>query len=175
MSDSKARPFVRLFARYVDYSLIALVPISIFGYKCVSKFGKPWIFGMLIIFLWVFVEAVLLATFGTTPGKWLLRITIQDSEGQKLTFSKAFKRSLLVWIKGMGIGIPMISAITVIVAYSNLVKDNITSWDSEGGIVVSHSKIGMLRVTATTIFLLGYVLVCVYGRIVEILGGIFNP
>jgi hypothetical protein len=66
------------------------------------------------------VEGVLLSTWGTTPGKWLLRITLLDSTGNKLKFSAALSRSLYVWAWGLGIGFPYATVVAELFAYLDL-------------------------------------------------------
>ena len=156
-SAPTVRPWVRFFARQMD--IMIFTSVLVFFLEAISL-GYPNIFlgvndmfsgviailfDMLILFLWVFVEAVFLSTFGATPGKWLLRVTVRDSEGKKLTFLRALRRSFLVWLKGLGIGIPILTAITPIFAYNRLIKRGITSWDRDCHTTVSHQRIGIIR------------------------------
>lgn len=46
----------------------------------------------------------------------------------------------------MGIGLPLISLVTNIESYNELTKKGITSWDRDGGFVVSHHKIGIFKI-----------------------------
>ncbi len=152
---SQVRPWVRFWARYFDYIVFSLVVGVVFSVVAPSVLDAPEIFlNMLIIFIWVFVEASVLSTWGTTPGKWLLRTTLQDSAGNKLTFSRALNRSFSVWWRGIGIGFPIVSLITLIVAHVKLTKEGVTTWDRDGGFVVSHKKIGAIRVIVTILFFL---------------------
>lgn len=52
----------------------------------------------------------------------------------------------------MGIGFPIATLITLLIAYKKLTEEGITTWDRKGGFVVSHKKIGALR-TIVMIFL----------------------
>ena len=104
------------------------------------------LFGMFLIFLWVFVEAALLAGFGTTPGKWLLRTRVQSRDGRPLSYFRSLGRSFDVWFRGLGIGFPLATLFTTIAAYNRLTKERITSWDSDGDFVVTHREIGALRI-----------------------------
>lgn len=156
---SQVRPWVRYWARYFDYILFSLVVGLVFGVVNPSLFDAPEIFlSMLIVFIWVFVEAFLLSTWGTTPGKWLLRTTLRDSEENKLTFSMALKRSFSVWWIGVGIGFPIITLITLIGSHGKLTKEGVTFWDREGGFDVAHDKIGAIRVIVTILFFIGFIL-----------------
>lgn len=141
---SQIRPWVRYWARYCDLSLFTLF--------CVLIKTPSFLFRMLTLFIWIFIEGCLLSTWGTTPGKWLLKIRLTDSEMNKLTFSEALGRSFSVWFKGLGMGFPIISLITRIIAYIKLKRNGITTWDWKGDYVVTHKRIGALRVVVTIFF-----------------------
>jgi len=97
----------------------------------------------------------LLSTWGTTPGKWLFRIKLRDKTGKKLNLYSALGRSFAVWLKGYGLGIPIISFFTLLMARSRLKKIGITTWDEAGGFVVTHCKIGGLRSVIVVLFFAG--------------------
>ena len=161
----QVRPWVRYWARYFDYLLFSLVVGLVFSVVAPSLLDTPEIFlNMLIVFIWVFVEASLLSTWGTTPGKWLLRTTLRDSAENKLTFYRALNRSFSVWWRGIGIGFPIVTLITLTVEHGKLTKEGVTTWDREGRFVVSHKKIGALRVIVTILFFIGFILLVAMGE-----------
>jgi len=101
---------------------------------------------LLIILSYVFVEPILLSTWGYTPGKALCRIKIKNSEGiEKLSYRVALIRSFRIWWYGLGTAIPLISFFTLIHAYDKLKKRGITSWDETGNFLVLHKKLGKRR------------------------------
>ena len=57
----------------------------------------------------------------------------------------ALKRSLDVWFRGLGLGIPIVTIITTLVAYFSLREDGETSWDRYSNCAVSHSKLSVFR------------------------------
>ena len=115
--------------------------------------------GMILLFSWIFFEASLLSTFGTTLGKWLFKIKVRTQPyGEKLSFGNAISRSFSVWLIGLGLGIPIITLITQLVSYSKLKKSGKTSWDEEGGYQVIHDKIGPLQGVATVILFVSFFL-----------------
>lgn len=154
---SEVHPWVRFGARVIDYHLNAfnlfftlgiVAPQTFEAFNLMlGNFFYSIIFSMLFIFIWVYIEAQLLCTWGTTPGKWVLGIVLRDPNGQKLSFSNALKRSFSVWLRGIGIGLPLISLFTLINSHDELTKEGTTSWDRDGGFVVSHQKIGPFRIT----------------------------
>ena len=53
------------------------------------------------------LEPLLLSTWGYTPGKWVLGLTVRNAEGGKLRFSQAAARLAGVFCRGEGYGIPL--------------------------------------------------------------------
>jgi len=96
----------------------------------------------------------MLSSFGTTPGKALLGIKIRALSGKKISYTTGMKRGFLIWIYGMGIGIPLISLFTMIAAYNRLKRNGITSWDKKCGINVIHDQLSIFRIILfVTIFI----------------------
>ena len=159
------RPWVRFWARLIDTSLLGCV-ISILLIAAMSFLRGLittlsqfyWATGLIFsiaLFLFIFGEAFLLSKFGTTPGKWLLRIQLAHASGEPITVLQAAKRFASVWCYGLGLGIPIYSFFAKIIAYVKLKRNGITSWDKEGGFTVSHSDIGIQRMLVVIICILG--------------------
>ena len=87
-----------------------------------------------------------LVFLGTTPGKFLLNIHFSLKDDKKIKFTQALSRSFKVWWRGLGIGIPIITLGTLITCYKNLKKMGETHWDRNGGFVVEHGEISLVRV-----------------------------
>lgn len=146
--DSQIRPWVRYFARMIDYYFAACF-ISIFLSVFLDFIFEMNIYLLVIItfIIWLFIEAFFLSTWGTTPGKWLYNAKVRESStGEKLIYSKALKRSFLVFWRGVAFGIPIILLFTHYAAYKELIKNGITTWDRDGGYIVTHEKIGIFRI-----------------------------
>jgi len=120
--------------------------------------------GIIICFLYVFIEPVMLASWGTTPGKALFRVRLRDSNNSKPTYPEALTRAFNVWIRGIGLGIPIVALFTQITAYNRLTKESITSWDKEGGFKVSHQIIGVGRVMLIIAIFMAFVSLMVLGE-----------
>ncbi len=98
------------------------------------------------LLLWIPVEATFLHFLGQTPGKWLFQIRICESHGGYLPFGIALLRTLLIFTKGQGLGIPFITVFTLISSFRRLEKKGTTSWDEELSIMVMHGNIGPFRI-----------------------------
>lgn len=127
--------------------------------------GNDNVLGILIIFLWVFVESALLAVWGTTPGKALLRIRFVLTSGTSLSFSQALSRSFKVWWRGLAIGFPIVFLFTGLHAYRKLKANQPMSWDAETGIIVMHDKIGAPRIIVLVVVMLLYMGLIIMGSL----------
>jgi len=167
---AQVRPGVRYWARMFDLSLAAIVggiAVGIFNPDAFNEPGSVQLFelvALVAIFAWVFVESLLLSTTGTTPGKWLFKTRLIPPSGEKPDYSTALSRSFKVWWRGLGIGFPIVSLITLIGAYGKLTKNGITTWDKDDGFTVVHDRIGPLRIIVAVIFFMGFLLLAAVGN-----------
>lgn len=166
LTVAQVRPWVRYWARMFDIyvaSFLGGLAIAIFYPDALNEEGFDLLFGLSVIFAWIFIESMILSIFGTTPGKWLFKIKLMEANGGGLKFDTALSRSFKVWWRGLGTGFPLISLITLSVAHGKLTKNGITSWDSDGGVSVTHDRIGPLRVIIALIFFFGFLLLVALG------------
>jgi uncharacterized RDD family membrane protein YckC len=125
------------------------------------------ILNILVLLVGTVVVAASFALFGTTPGKAIFRISVRRADGSKLPFVVALVRELKVFVKGLGLGIPLVALITHIVGYTNLKNDGITSWDRDGGLVVSHQEVQAWRWILIVLFLAAAIGLIGYGSSLE--------
>ena len=158
LAPSPPRPWIRYWARFVD-SFLAGLTFSFLG----AVFGVPvskwntYLVGLAGIYLWTPFEAAFLSSSRTTPGKYLFNIRISDESGDRLQYGTCLRRALLVLVKGLGLGIPIVPLFTQIIAYVRLQGQGITSWDSDCGAIVQHGDIGggrVLAIVATFVLML---------------------
>ncbi len=147
-----ANPWIRCLARLIDYALFFLLLLSsrklFHGQLPFGKFEHliPFEF-----FVWIPIEALLLSTWGSTPGKWFLRTRLKQGKRQKLDFMTALRRSFAVWFRGLGMGIPILNFFCLLIAYHKLKVFQITSWDRDDHIKVTHFPIGRWRIYVAAI------------------------
>ena len=150
--QSQVYPWRRYWARIFDITFI--MPIYIFIIALFSPGLNYTITRMdgfigsilLLLFYLIFFEPMMLSSFGTTPGKALLGIKIRALSGKKISYATAMRRGSLLWLNGMGIGIPLIAFFTMVIAYNKLKSNGITSRDKKCGINVTHDKLSNFRV-----------------------------
>jgi hypothetical protein len=169
-------PWRRYFARMIDWFaggalfgliwlIVALIDSKVGGIIAIlfDERGSGW----LLLALYIPLEALLLATFGTTIGKYIYKIKITPQD--HFTYSNALRRSLLVWWRGLGTGFPLVGLITLPIAYRNLKNNRVTSWDRDCNCHISHSHISRRRWIAIYAFWGLLVVLMVLGIIGEAL------
>lgn len=149
------RPWVRYGARLIDIFVGMLFLEIGFAVLFPAFFAAHAnICALLSLFLWCFVEALCLSVWGTTPGKSLLGVRISMADGSSPVYRFALARAVNVWIRGLGLGLPLVGLVTMIVAYEKLTTNGITTWDQSGNFTVSHKRIGSVRgLVATFLFM----------------------
>jgi hypothetical protein len=90
-------------------------------------------------------EAFCLNIFGVTFGKFLYGIRLTRLANEQISLAIAFKRSLAVWVRGLGLGIPIVALFTLITAYRTLMKDRQTTWDRDFECAIIHRNFTLLR------------------------------
>lgn len=142
-----ANPWIRCIARFFDYSLFFLLLLfSREFFHGQFPFGKYEYLIPFEFFIWIPFETVLLATWGSTPGKFFLRTKLRQGKKWQLGWMTALRRSFSVWIRGLGMGIPVLNFFCLVVAYNKLKLLQITSWDRDDHIIVTHYPIGKWRI-----------------------------
>lgn len=143
-------PWYRYFARAIDMTIIGIIatiactPLFILM-ELMNYYSLAIIIAIFSMLLSIFIEAGLLTLFGTTPGKLAFGIRVVTSENKNLTYLQSLKRCVGVWIRGLGLSIPLISFFTQLASYEKLTQEGITAWDQKGGFIVQHKEISKLR------------------------------
>jgi uncharacterized RDD family membrane protein YckC len=144
ISGNQCRPWVRVFARAMDFLLyIILLQVVFASANELVLYILVCTFVFLLTYL--FVEPAMLVAWGSTPGKFLFGVRVRNSDGSKLSYAKALSRTYKVVFRGIACGLGIFALFYLIRSYSRLMKEGITSWDEDGEIEVSHQIIGLWR------------------------------
>ncbi|HMF42950.1 MAG TPA: PDZ domain-containing protein [Polyangia bacterium] len=142
VAPGPGRPWRRLAARTVDVAVfflgLALIAVAI-------NPALPDIIGPSFVLLTIPLEAALLASWGTTPGKALLCVRVRAADGTKLRFGQAVRRAAAVWTFGLG-AYQTIGLATGWVAFARLRGQGATYWDAQDGHRVDHEAVAAWRV-----------------------------
>ena len=135
-------PAVRLMARLVDMSLYTVLAYHVFYMRGVP-FNPALLPGSPMFWLGLLVlEPLLLSTWGTTPGKALFRLRVrqmvapgQGGQAVRLGYWRAFARTLLVFVLGLGMMLSILPLFTMLISRWQLRRQGITVWDIRTGAV----------------------------------------
>ena len=163
-SGPQVRPWVRYWARTFDFLLFALIfgGVATLIWPEFEKMNDT-LLGILLLLAYNFVEPALLAAVGTTPFKALLRVRVRNNDGTKLSYQRALRRTFSVWLRGQGLGVPLIALFTSITSYNRLTRDSITWWDRDGGFTVTHQTVAWWRWLLLVALFVGFIALMVVG------------
>lgn len=123
-------PVVRFLARMVDIALYCTIVLAI-----MYEFHVPYMhyFHPGALFFWfpmILIEALLLALWGTTPGKRLMGIRLQCIKG-RITYASALMRSLLAFIMGTGCLYAFLAPVMLTFSYITVRRRGLAFWDAQ--------------------------------------------
>lgn len=143
-------PWRRYFARILDLYIINSVVLAVFllffrGHtdmlsqvvnvcravgldNLYTSYGIGIIRKILAVIVMFAVEPFILHLFGTTPGKWILGLYLEDENGAKPTIGASLRWTSGAVTQGMGLAIPCLDTILNIICYSRVKKGQILSW-----------------------------------------------
>ncbi|MDP0490353.1 MAG: RDD family protein [Verrucomicrobiota bacterium JB023] len=125
----------RFAARWFDWTVfqtIVIVALLLAGVNLVPLFQSGSVI-LVTILPAILVEAILLAQWGTTPGKWLTGLKLRNRHDDKLTAGAAILRTIRVWLMGMGLGTFLLLIPLHLLSAWLLVKKNLVLWDTPAG------------------------------------------
>lgn len=160
LANNSPRPWVRFWARFIDvniYSVFLVLFIAVFpDLLYINENTNKNSLAMLVLLCGSFIEPIILTMFGTTAGKWLLRIRLVKGDNSKASFIEYLKRSLTIYFFGWCMGLPIFMFFTLTESFFSLKNNKITKWDKAGNFVVTHGEIGLLRLVVSTLVIVGF-------------------
>jgi hypothetical protein len=113
----------------IGYQLLAYIPTEL-CMKIYTELSNNGILrGIFYVLSSVFFNSIFIATTGSTIGKCLFGIKLLDKKNQPLNFFLALHRELMIYIKGMALGLPFVILVPQYFSYKNLLATGKTSWD----------------------------------------------
>ncbi len=151
-------PWRRYGARMIDttvHGFLCFLSVAVAWY-IIAPESADWFFArmdtpagaLLDLILTTFFAAVVgsfvVGATGSSLGKVIFGVRVVDYNFRPIGVGKGLAREFRVWGLGLGFGIPLVSLITLILAYQSLKKDGATPWDS-GRYLVLHRPNGSLQ------------------------------
>lgn len=105
------------------------------------------------------LDALIYAGFGNTLGKALAGISVTKADGQRLAFGSYLRRNMRLWVSGLGLGFPIVSAISELYQYRQVKHHGYTGYDLIERYNVTRRPGGFLKLP---IFFVCFVVVFVF-------------
>ena len=143
----------RLLARYIDLMSIgllgAIVLVATLGRsqgwaQRISAEGATPDTAMLLWIAFIallLLDTALLATFGTTPGKSVLGLRVENLDGTKPSWAQSWNRALLVFARGCGLGIPVVAQVAMFIAGAQTLSAGQAPWDAAQGLRIRSTPV----------------------------------
>ena len=102
----------------------------VFRVNVYNRSGIDSILDTLVEFIMMlFLEPLWLHMFGTTPGKLIFGLRIENKEGEHLSYIEGLDRTFRVIGTGMGFNIPIYNYICLWKSYRMCIENEILPWD----------------------------------------------
>lgn len=157
--ENPPTPWRRYAARILDLSffgVIGFIVISIIFYSVAPYsaenffmlFNNPsaQIFDLILtVFVGSILTGSIVGVSGFSLGKILFGIVVTDYNGKKIGLVNGVLRDLEIYIKGLALGIPIVSLFTLYASYKNLTTTKATTWDQAKNYKVWHRPSGVAQ------------------------------
>lgn len=156
-------PWRRFLARILDLSIYStlwsIILILVFHVNLATRSSIENIFNTIIsLVIMLFLEPLWLHLSGTTPGKAIFGLRIEDSEGRRLRYLEGFERTWGVLSSGMGYNFPIYNLVRLWKSYKLCSENETLPWDEGISYTIKDTK-GYR----------GVILVCAYAVIFAVL------
>ena len=145
-SDTEPHPWRRFIARRLDTVLVGFGTLLLIGvgaeaFAADAAAGSERVTGLLLGLLFeplaIPGNALLIGLTGSSIGKFAFGVRVLR-DGAPMGVWRALRRELAVWLRGLGLGIPIITLITLVVSMNRLQANRIASWDKAQNLTVLH-------------------------------------
>lgn len=132
--EETPHPWRRCLARSLD-SLLYSMTVAVVWFALLHHYPPSGGMGRLLLLLMpsvlmLVLEPLWLHLWGTTPGKWLMGISVHTWDGQRLTWSQGLDRTWFCMLWGTGLSVPIFSLYRLFRSYVQC-QDGTISWDED--------------------------------------------
>lgn len=143
----------RFWARWLDlmvYLAAWWLLMYVAGGNIKALMLSQWV-QLTLLLPWFAAEAWLLHRFGTTPGKWLLGIRVVNEDGTPLSLRAAIRRSVFVWIAGLGFGWGLLPLLCQVMSWFTTRNTGKPIWDHVGQHKVTVVPMNAFKIIALVV------------------------
>lgn len=161
---TRAAPWSRFVARHIDLMLYQLPLVLVFYVSAdAAAFLEDITFGLInrapggmlifvgllqlsvLLLLGLIIDALVIAWFGTTLGKWIFRLSVRGMDGSKVPLSGLIQRSFGIWIHGYALMVPLLNLWFLWRSYCRAAESQRCRWDEPRLLIVEQQPIGRGR------------------------------
>ena len=140
----QAHPWRRYFAKIYDLYLFVVISVWV-GTGIGLELSNALTGYVYVVFCTILLEVGSLTLVGTTPGKWLLSLSIKDEFGNPISANVATKRTLSLFFSGLAFCLPVVSFFTMAFSYRRLTSKGVTQWDESNHLQISAATLKLLK------------------------------
>lgn len=163
-------PWRRFLARSFDLFIYggiwSLFLTYVFNVNAAGRNGAANLFDTFVAFgLMLLIEPLLLAFLGTTPGKWILGLRVEDLDERYLSYTEALSRTWTIFRRGFGFNIPIYNIYRQWKSYQACKEGEPLEWENESTLILSdtkHWRTAVYIVVSATVFV-GLVIGLLFG------------
>ena len=137
-------PWRRYFARALDNSLYVLLwnlILLLCGVPLTNRGpGGRFADAVMILLLTLVLEPLFLSLLGTTPGKWLLGLSVTDLDGGRLSYGAALDRCFCVLWYARGLDIPIFNLVRIIKSKMACEDGETLPWEEDSVLVLRDER-----------------------------------
>ena len=139
-------PIRRYLARMLDLGLCTSVWVAFLTSVCNINLisGDTWkriLISIAAAGLLLFVEPLFLSLWKTTPGKWILGLSVSDENGGRLSYGDAFWRTKQALWKGLGFSIPVYALVRLWKSWKACQDEETLEWEPGSVLELKDEKI----------------------------------
>lgn len=146
-SRGRAFAWSRFLARQIDLALFGLLfwGVAIVAFPAIPVPTNVMVSTFVTFPVALLIEVPVMTLFGWTLGKLIFRISVRRADGSKLSFAEVFRRNLVLWVRGLGLGLPGLNAIFQGWCYRDAWAGKPSRWDAKAMHIVHQPRIGGWR------------------------------
>lgn len=157
----EARPWPRFWARQFDLALWTFLiglPFALVARASGLDVTGPALWWLIALFfaltpLALLIDALINAGGGRSPGKILAGVSLEARSGYRLSVAGLIRRNAVLFVFGLGLGIPLLNLAGYIFGYNRVSSGVPTPWDRRAHTRVIDQECSPYRtVLAATLF-----------------------